>query len=100
MVDREVSLTYEQLLVLPLVERYVTIACVSNEVGGHLVGNALWTGASLVDVLDMAGIQAGATQVVGRSFDGWTSGFPTEHLSGAGRDAMIVVVGPWMLSRL
>jgi DMSO/TMAO reductase YedYZ molybdopterin-dependent catalytic subunit len=91
MVDREVTLSYAQLLAMPLTERYVTIACVSNEVGGRLVGNARWTGASLVDVLDMAGIQPGATQVVGRSFDGWTSGFPTEHLSGAGREAMIVV---------
>jgi len=91
MVDREVTLTYDQLLAMPLVERYVTIACVSNEVGGRLVGNARWTGVSLVDVLDMAGVQAGATQVVGRSFDGWTSGFPSEHLSGAGREAMIVV---------
>jgi DMSO/TMAO reductase YedYZ molybdopterin-dependent catalytic subunit len=91
MVDREVTLTYDQLLARPLVERYVTIACVSNQVGGSLVGNAKWTGTSLVDLLNEAGIQAGATQVVGRSFDGWTCGFPTEHLAGAGRDAMVVV---------
>jgi DMSO/TMAO reductase YedYZ molybdopterin-dependent catalytic subunit len=91
MVDREIRLTYDQLLARPLVERYVTIACVSNEVGGRLVGNAKWTGTSLVDLLNEAGIPAGATQVVGRSFDGWTCGFPTEHLSGAGRDALVVV---------
>ena len=91
MVNKEVTLTYDQLLARPLVERYVTIACVSNEVGGHLVGNAKWTGTSLVDLLNEAGIQAGATQVVGRSFDGWTSGFPTDHLAGAGKDAMVVV---------
>ena len=72
-------------------EQYVTIACVSNEVGGHLVGNAKWTGVSLNSVLAMAGVQPGATQVVGHSYDGWTSGFPTEHLSGAGKDALIVV---------
>lgn len=91
MVDREIRLTYDELLARPLVERYVTIACVSNEVGGPLVGNARWTGTSLVDLLDEAGIQAGATQVVGRSFEGWTCGFPTEHLLGAGREAMVVV---------
>jgi DMSO/TMAO reductase YedYZ molybdopterin-dependent catalytic subunit len=91
MVDREIRRTYDQLLARPLVERHVTIACVSNQVGGNLVGNAKWTGASLVDLLHEAGIQAGATQVVGRSFDGWTAGFPTEHLSGAGREAMVVV---------
>ncbi|HUP83933.1 MAG TPA: molybdopterin-dependent oxidoreductase [Candidatus Limnocylindria bacterium] len=91
MVDRELTLTYDQLLARPLVERYVTIACVSNEVGGPLVGNAKWTGTSLVDLLNEAGIKQGATQVVPRSFDGWTAGFPTEHLSGAGSDAMVVV---------
>jgi DMSO/TMAO reductase YedYZ molybdopterin-dependent catalytic subunit len=91
MVDREIRLTYDELLARPLVERYVTIACVSNEVGGTLVGNAKWTGASLVDLLNEAGIQAGASQVVGRSIDGWTAGFPTAHLSGAGREAMVVV---------
>lgn len=91
MVNREIQLTYNELLARPLVERHVTIACVSNEVGGSLVGNARWTGTSLVDLLNEAGIAAGATQVVGRSFDGWTAGFPTAHLSGAGRDAMVVV---------
>jgi len=91
LVNQEVTLSYDQLLAMPLVERYVTIACVSNEVGGHLVGNAKWTGVNLNSVLAMAGIQDDATQVVGRAYDGWTSGFPTQHLSGAGRDAMIVV---------
>jgi len=91
MVAREVTLTYAELLAMPLYERFVTIACVSNEVGGYLVGNAKWTGVSLVSVLDRAGVQPGATQLVGRSFDGWTCGFPTEHLSGAGSEAMIAV---------
>ena len=74
---------------MPLHEQYVTIACVSNEVGGDLVGNALWSGVRLREVLDRAGVQAGATQVVGHSFDGWTAGFPTAWLTtrarGAGR---------------
>ena len=91
MVDEEVTLNYQDLIALPLVSRYVTIACVSNDVGGHLVGNAKWTGTPLVPLLNQAGIQAGATQVVGRAFDGFTVGFPTEHLSGAGADAMVVV---------
>ncbi|HEY6571297.1 MAG TPA: molybdopterin-dependent oxidoreductase, partial [Candidatus Limnocylindrales bacterium] len=74
MVDREVTLTFDELVELPLIERYVTIACVSNEVGGDLVGNAKWTGVRLSDVLDMAGVQPGATQIVPRSVDGWTAG--------------------------
>jgi hypothetical protein len=75
---------------MPLVDRYVTIACVSNEVGGDLVGNARWTGVRLVDVLDQAGVRPEATQIVGRSVDGWTSGFPTE-LAYDGRDPLIAV---------
>ncbi len=69
MVDHPFTLNYEELLAMPLVEQYVTIACVSNEVGGDLVGNALWRGARLRDLLDRAGVQEGATQVVGRSVD-------------------------------
>ncbi len=93
MVDREVALSFDDLVQLPLAERYVTIACVSNEVGGHLVGNAKWTGVRLVDVLDMAGVQAGATQIVPRSADGWTAGFPTAWLTDPAhpRDALIAV---------
>jgi DMSO/TMAO reductase YedYZ molybdopterin-dependent catalytic subunit len=92
LVDREVVLSYDQLLELPLFEQYVTIACVSNEVGGDLVGNAKWTGTSLVDVLDMAGVQPAASQVVGRSVDGWTAGFPTTWLTDhPERRAMIAV---------
>jgi DMSO/TMAO reductase YedYZ molybdopterin-dependent catalytic subunit len=91
MVEREVTLSYADLLAMPLVERYVTIACVSNEVGGRLVGNAKWTGVSLNSVLERAGVQQAATQLVGRSFDGWTCGFPTAHLQGAGREALIAI---------
>jgi DMSO/TMAO reductase YedYZ molybdopterin-dependent catalytic subunit len=92
MVDHALTFNYAQLAAMPLVEQYVTIACVSNEVGGRLVGNAKWTGVSLNSLLAMAGVQPGATQVVGRSYDGWTSGFPTAHLSGAGKDAMVVLL--------
>ena len=90
---REVTLTFDELVELPLIERYVTIACVSNEVGGDLVGNAKWTGVRLSDVLDMAGVQPGATQIVPRSVDGWTAGFPTAWVTDPAhpRDAMIAV---------
>jgi DMSO/TMAO reductase YedYZ molybdopterin-dependent catalytic subunit len=91
MVDRSLTLTYADLLAMPLHEQYVTIACVSNEVGGGLVGNALWRGVLLRDVLESAGVQAGATQVVGRSYDGWTCGFPTEWVMTDVRDALIAV---------
>ena len=55
LVERETTLTWDELLALPMFEQYVTIACVSNEVGGGLVGNAKWTGVRLRDVLEIAG---------------------------------------------
>jgi len=91
MVNNPLTLTYKDLLQMPLHEEYVTIQCVSNEVGGDLVGNALWRGALLREVLDRAGVQPGATQIVGRSFDGWTAGFPSAWLIESDREALIAV---------
>ncbi len=91
MVDHPLTLTYDELLALPLYEQYVTIACVSNQVGGQLVGNTLWTGARLKDVLEMAGVQANATQIVGRSVDDFTVGFPTAWATAPEREPMIAV---------
>ncbi len=90
MVDRELELAYDEILAMPLVERYITIACVSNEVGGDLVGNAAWRGVPLRTLLDLAGVKEGATQIVGRAVDGFTVGFPTE-LAFDGRDALLAV---------
>ena len=76
-VDRPFSLTYEELLDLPQIEADITLTCVSNEVGGDLVGNARWQGVPLVTLLEGAGVQAGDRQIIGRSVDGFTAGFPT-----------------------
>jgi DMSO/TMAO reductase YedYZ molybdopterin-dependent catalytic subunit len=91
LVERETTLTWDELLALPLFEQYVTIACVSNEVGGQLVGNAKWTGARLRDVLEIAGVYSAATQLVGRSVDGWTAGMPTAWVLDPDREPMIAV---------
>ncbi len=90
MVDNPFEITFADLLARPQVERYVTLSCVSNPVGGGYVGNALWQGVLLKDILDEAGVQAGATQVVSRSVDGWTAGTPTEVIMD-GRDAMLAI---------
>jgi DMSO/TMAO reductase YedYZ molybdopterin-dependent catalytic subunit len=90
MVDRELRLTYDELLARPMIETDVTMTCVSNEVGGGLVGNARWQGVRLADLLDEVGVQDGATQIVGRSADGWTNGFPTANATD-GRDAIVAV---------
>jgi len=91
MVDHQLTFTYDELLSMPLYEQYVTISCVSNEVGGHLVGNALWTGVRLKDVLGTAGVRPGATQVVGRSVDGFTVGFPTAWATAPEREPLIAL---------
>lgn len=90
LVEREVTFGYGDLLSMPLVEEFVTIACVSNEVGGDLIGNALWTGVPLTEVLDRAGVLPEAAQLVGRSIDGFTAGFPPE-LAYDGRAPLIAV---------
>jgi DMSO/TMAO reductase YedYZ molybdopterin-dependent catalytic subunit len=90
LVDSEIELTYEDLLGMEIVEDYVTISCVSNDVGGDLVGNALWSGVRLTDVLDLAGVKAEASQLVGRSIDGFTAGFPPD-LAYDGRNPLIAV---------
>lgn len=91
MVDRETTLTYDDLAAMPQFEQFVTIACVSNRVGGSLVGNALWSGVDLRAVLDMAGVQPEAEQLVGRSVDGFTVGFPTAWAMDPVRQPMIAL---------
>jgi DMSO/TMAO reductase YedYZ molybdopterin-dependent catalytic subunit len=91
LVERETTLTWDELLALPMFEQYVTIACVSNEVGGNLVGNAKWTGVRLRDVLEIAGVSSSASQLVGRSVDGFTAGMPTAWVMDPAREPMIAV---------
>jgi DMSO/TMAO reductase YedYZ molybdopterin-dependent catalytic subunit len=89
-VARPFRITYEDLLEMPMIERDVTLVCVSNRVGGDLVGNARWLGVPLLDLLDRAGVDPDGEQVVGRSVDGFTAGFPYEVLAD-GRDALVAV---------
>lgn len=90
LVDRELELTFADLLARELVEVPITMLCVSNQVGGDLVGTARWLGVPLAELLEEAGVQAGAKQVMGESVDGFTAGFPVE-VALDGRDALLVV---------
>ena len=90
MVNREITLTFDELLKRPLIEDYVTLCCVSNPVGGRYIGNAKWLGASLAAVLREAGIKAGADQLLCTSVDGFTSGTPVQTVMD-GRDALLAV---------
>lgn len=90
MVDNEVVYTYQELLDRAMTVEPVTLSCVSNEVGGGLVGNAVWQGVPLTELLDEAGVQPGATQIASRSVDGWSCGFPTD-LAYDGRTSMVAI---------
>ncbi|MEU8891988.1 molybdopterin-dependent oxidoreductase [Streptomyces sp. NPDC048442] len=94
-VDRPLTLSYEDLLRRPLIERHVTLTCVSNQVGGPYVGNARWIGVRLADLLREAGVRppsdgGPADQLVARSVDGMTLGSPVETVMD-GRDALLAV---------
>ncbi|MEV0647275.1 molybdopterin-dependent oxidoreductase [Phytomonospora sp. NPDC050363] len=85
-----IELTFDELLARPMIERDITLSCVSNEVGGGLVGTARWLGVPLADLLAEVRPDQGADQLVGRSADGFTAGAPTD-LCRDGRDAMLAV---------
>jgi DMSO/TMAO reductase YedYZ molybdopterin-dependent catalytic subunit len=90
MVERELTLGFEELMSRPLIERDVTLCCVSNEVGGDLIGNARWIGAPLADLLAEAGVDPIASQLVSTSADGFTAGTPVSAVTD-GRDAMLAI---------
>jgi hypothetical protein len=90
LVDREITISYRELLKRQMTEAWVTICCVSNPVGGDLIGNAWWSGVRIADLLKEAGVQPGADAVKQTSKDGWTCGTPIEALTDD-RDAMLAV---------
>ena len=81
MVRRPFTITYADLLAMPMVERDVTIMCVSNPIGGDLIGTARWLGTPLLPLLERAGIEPGADQLFSTSVDGWTCSTPLDGLA-------------------
>lgn len=90
MVEREVEIDWPTLQTKPMTEALVTLACVSNEVGGDLVGNAVWTGWPVRELLAEAKPLAGADMVLQTSADGWTCGTPLGALTDE-REALLAV---------
>lgn len=90
MVEEEVMLTWDELLELPLEEHHTTLACVSNEVGGTLIGNALWLGYPVRELLARARPTSGADMVLSRSIDGFTASTPLEALTDD-RNALLAI---------
>ena len=91
MVERELDLSFDDLVDRGLVERRVTLTCVSNPVGGDLMGNATWTGVPVHQLLEEAGVLDGADAVKSTSADDWTCGTPLSVLADPGRGALVAV---------
>ena len=91
MVENEIELSFDDLLALPLIETAVTLACVSNPVGGDLIGNAVWLGYPIHKLLAEAKPLSGANMVLSRSADGFTAGTPLEILQEQDRDSVLAV---------
>ena len=91
MVDNEITLRMDDLFDRPLVERTITMTCVSNLVNGDLVSTSNFVGVDLAEILVDAGVRPGADQVFATSVDGWTTGTPTDVLLEPGRGAMLAI---------
>lgn len=89
-VDQRLELSFDDLLAMPLVERDITLTCVSNEVGGKYVGAARWLGVPLMDLLDRAGIGDTADQLLSTAVDGFTISTPLDVVRD-GRDVLLAV---------
>lgn len=89
-VDSPFTLTYAQLLDLPMIERDITMTCVSNEVGGSYVGSARWLGVRVSDLLERARARDGPDQLLSTAVDGFTISSPLGVFSD-GRDAMVAI---------
>jgi DMSO/TMAO reductase YedYZ molybdopterin-dependent catalytic subunit len=89
-VDEELTFSFDELLAMPLIERDITLTCVSNDVGGPYVGGARWVGVRLTDLLDRAGVGDTADQILSTDVDGFTISTPLD-LATDGREAMVAV---------
>lgn len=91
MVANEVEIGFDELLALPLIESATTLMCVSNEIGGDLIGNAVWLGYPIRELLAKAGPTSGADMVLSTSIDGFTASTPLEVLMEADRNSILAV---------
>ncbi len=90
-VDQEVELSFDDLAAMTVVERDITLTCVSNDVGGPYIGAARWLGVPLQDVLDQAGVDSTkADQILCTDVDGMTISVPLK-VALDGRDALLAL---------
>ncbi|MET1016768.1 MAG: molybdopterin-dependent oxidoreductase, partial [Leifsonia flava] len=91
MVGEKIELSFDDLVGMGLNEYSITLTCVSNEVGGDLLGTAKWLGIPVRDVLEKAAPKSGADMVLSRSIDGFTASTPLASLTDPKLDAILAV---------
>ena len=91
MVENPIEIDFAELLKKPLTEHMATLTCVSNDVGGDLIGNALWLGWPIRELLALAKPEVGADMVLSTSVDGFTAGTPLDVLQDTGTEALLAV---------
>ncbi|TNC28788.1 molybdopterin-binding protein [Amycolatopsis alkalitolerans] len=91
MVEKELTFTYDDIRGRPLIERIVTLCCVSNPVGGPYISTSRFVGVDLAELLGEAGVRAGAQQLFSTSSDGFTAGTPVPTIMEPGRGAMLAI---------
>ena len=91
LVDKPLTLAWKDLIALPLEEHLATLSCVSNDVGGDLIGNALWLGYPIRSLLARVGVHPEADMVLSRSIDGFTASTPLSVLQDPGTQALLAV---------
>ncbi len=87
LVDRPFTLTYDELRAMPAVEEYVTLECISNEVGGDLISNAYWKGVPLRHIIEEAGVQLGVVDVSFEADDDYSESITLDRA--LNRDVMV-----------
>lgn len=90
MIERPTTLTYTDILEMPMIERWITLSCVSNQVGGPYVSTARWLGVPLRELLERVGVQSGAEQIFATGADGFSCSVPLAAVMD-GRDAMLAI---------
>lgn len=90
MVDHEITYSFADLDRFEVIEKAVTLTCVSNPVGGEYISTGMWTGYRLADLLAAAGVSPDADMLLSKSVDGFTVGTPVEAIAD-GRDAMLAI---------
>ncbi|HEY63908.1 MAG TPA: molybdopterin-dependent oxidoreductase [Caldilineae bacterium] len=77
-VERELNLSLDEIMSMPVAREMRTLECISNPVGGDLISNAVWEGIRLADLLDMAGVKPDTKELVIRGADDFHTAIPIE----------------------